>query len=320
MKIKNVFTVKALSAMVVAGIALLASCSKNNDAGSVLSASDSQNVNSESVSASVSDESTDMGSTVVNNTNDTQLSGARVAATEVDWTGLDGRLKGATITITPNGNSTFSIPQGTITIDFGSGQTDNNGVVRKGVITITYYGRRYQTGSYRIFSYSGYSRTAGSNTITFDDAMTYTVTNVTDSTLNPIKFHHVLANGKFTFSSDNTFITRNVDHVVAWDKSALTMTIDAKSKDAIVTSPHSAWGTNRKGVAYTMDITTDLVRKASCLSTGVTIPVSGVKAFTVGNNTQITYTLDYGDGTCDNTVSITLNGKTKTITVSSNGN
>ena len=311
---KNVFSLKTLSVATVLSISLLYSCKKDNE--DALSSADSQNVNSESVSASSTSETADISSTIINNSNDTQLSGARVAATQIDWKSLDGRLKGAEITITPENGSTFAVPQGTITINFGTGQTDAAGVTRKGLITITYYGRRFKTDSYRTIHFTGYSRTQNSNTITFDDAMVYTVTNVTDSTAVPLKMHHVLENGKLTFSSDGSSIIRNSNIVVAWDKNAGTLTHLAKTQDVL----HSATGTNRKEVNYTMDITKDLVYKVSCLSSNVYIPVSGTKLFKVGNNATIEYTIDYGNGDCDNTVVVTIGGKSVTVTASGNGN
>src|SRR5437879_2142196 len=109
MKMKNVFSMKTLSVAVIAAIALLYSCKKDDNS---LSSTDSQNVNSESVSASSTNETADIAGTVVNNSNDTQLSGARVASTQVDWKSLDGRLAGATIVIAPCCGSTFAVPQG----------------------------------------------------------------------------------------------------------------------------------------------------------------------------------------------------------------
>jgi len=90
----------------------------------------------------------------------------------------------------------------------------------------------------------------------------------------------------------------------------------AKTQDVA----HSAYGTSRKGVPYTMDITKDLVHKISCLSSNVYVPVSGTKLFTVGANSDIKYTVDYGSGDCDNTVVITIGGKAITVTVNPSGN
>src|SRR5882672_1384601 len=128
MKMTNVITMKSLSATALAGILVLASCSKTSD---VLNSNDVQNVNSESVADSYTNETSDMGSSVVSNVTNTQYGNGRVSATIL--TGLesrDGRLAGATITLTPDGNSTKDNPSGVITIDFGAGVA-TNGVTRK---------------------------------------------------------------------------------------------------------------------------------------------------------------------------------------------
>jgi hypothetical protein len=66
-----------------------------------------------------------------------------------------------------------------------------------------------------------------------------------------------------------------------------------------------------------MTITQDLVEKLSCVLENVIVPVSGVEIITVGNKE---YTVDYGDGTCDNTILVTLNGKSKSINIDPNVN
>ena len=43
----------------------------------------------------------------------------------------------------------------------------------------------------------------------------------------------------------------------------------------------------------------------------------GVKVVTTDSKE---YTVDYGDGTCDNQVTVTINGVSKTITVNKDGN
>lgn len=303
MKIKNVITMKSLSAAVVAGILILAACTKSND---VLNSNDTQNVNSESVSDSYANETSDMTNSVVANVTDTKLGSARESGVIGDLSSIDIRLTGATITVVGTGGKTN--PQGTITIDFGTGKTDPKGVVRKGKIIITYSGRRWAAGSSRIISYSGYSR----NNVVFDDNMTFTLTNTsTDSTGTTFNFHHVLAGGKLTFP-DNTTILRTADFNVTLNFIAKTVTLSASS------AAHSATGTTRAGKEYTMDINTALVYKADCLATKVYIPVGGEKTITAG---LVKYVINYGDGTtCDNTVTITVGGKSATITVNADGN
>ena len=74
----------------------------------------------------------------------------------------------------------------------------------------------------------------------------------------------------------------------------------------------AASGTTRRGVSYTVAITEGLVFKLSCIATSkVYIPVSGTKVITFKNKTV---TIDFGAGDCDNTFTVTLNGKTETFT------
>jgi hypothetical protein len=69
----------------------------------------------------------------------------------------------------------------------------------------------------------------------------------------------------------------------------------------------SANGINRKGNAFTATITTALHVQAGC-----PYIESGVVEHTVNNKT---YTLDFGNGTCDNQATITVNGVSRTITL-----
>src|SRR5258708_34781153 len=122
MKIKKMFSVKTLSVVLVSSVALLYSCKKDSD---VLNSADTQNVNSESVSASSSDETGDITISAISNIADTQYNRGRLAT---DITGLgdkDNRLAGATVTLTIIGANT-NTPQGKIVIDYGTGVTDVN--------------------------------------------------------------------------------------------------------------------------------------------------------------------------------------------------
>jgi hypothetical protein len=71
----------------------------------------------------------------------------------------------------------------------------------------------------------------------------------------------------------------------------------------------AASGTNRNNVSYTTLIQTPLVKSASCF-----------KYFTAGsisitNSKAKSMVLDYGNGTCDNFATVTINGHTKTISL-----
>ncbi|HLZ16688.1 MAG TPA: hypothetical protein VKQ08_06600 [Cyclobacteriaceae bacterium] len=294
---------KSISAAVAAGILVLASCSKSND---VLNSGDTQNVNSESVSDSYTNETSDMTSSVVNNVTNSQYGGARVAGEITGLAAKDPRLTGATIILSGTGGST---PTGTITIDFKTGVT-TNGVTRVGKIIINYSGMKGVAGSTRVITFNNYSR----NNVLFDNGNTLTVTNVTDSSAT-MKFHHVLSgsnsgSAKLTFP-DNTTILRAADYFITLDFTALTLTLTANANVL-----HSASGTTRAMKDYTMDITAPIMYKAACLASKVYIPVSGKKLITAVR----AYTIDYGNGDCDNTVTITVDGKSATITVNADGN
>jgi hypothetical protein len=299
MKAANMI-VKMVSVNRMVVILILASCSTNNN---VLTSSDIENVNSESVSDSYTSETSEMSMAVLSNVNDTQLGSAGLIS---DLGSVDSRLTGASITVSGAGGA--SNPQGKITVDFRSGTTDPNGVLRKGMITIAYTGRRWIAGSSYIISCSGYSR----NNVVFDDNMTLTITNLsTDSTATTLNFHHVLAGCKLTFP-DKTWMLRTADFNESVNSIAKTKTLSASGLT------QTASGTTRAGQGYTMDIKSPLVYQANCLATKVYIPVGGEKSLIVGSTP---YVINYGDGTtCDNTATVKAGDKSITITVNGDGN
>jgi len=312
MKIENVNTMKSLSAAVVAGIFILASCSKSND--NPLSSADSQNVNSESVSSSTASETSDLGNSVISNVSDSKLAGARVSGGPVTVTGLDGidgRLKGATITIL--GSGTKDNPSGTVTIDYGTGVT-TNGITRKGQIIIVYTGKRLGPQSTRRISFNGFSRNSVGITGTYIVTVVDTTFTNTDLTAT---FSH---NTDLTLTfPDNSTITRTANFTAVWDyviATPLQSTITHKAGGV-------ATGTTRIGANYAMAISKDLVYRADCFATGMFLPISGTKTISVASSSSATpvgYTLEFGNGTCSNSVTVTVNGKSKVITVSNDGN
>ena len=113
----------------------------------------------------------------------------------------------------------------------------------------------------------------------------------------------VLTGGKVTFT-DETFCTREATRTRTWIDGYATL---GDIWDDIYTIEGVATGINRKGTAYTHNITNPLVIKNSCrwIVEGTIEMVSGDK----------TATLDYGMGECDNQATITVNGKIKEITL-----
>jgi len=300
---------KAISVTLMAAILLLASCTKNND---ILTSTDVENVNSESVSDSYISEASDLGNSVISTISATTYATGRVS-TDITGTlaSVDGRLSGAAISIDHSGcaNSILNNPCGKITIDFKTGVT-TNGVTRKGKIVISYSGRKDSGQSTRALHFHGYTR----NGIVFDSLMVFTLTNTAAAGVkDSLHFHYVLDSGKLTFP-DYTTMTRVSNFYVTLDYVARTVTLSA----APFSTAHNASGTTRAGKAYTMDIKTPLVYSANCLAAKAFIPVGGEKFITAAS---ATYTINYGDGaTCDNIVTIVAGGKNVTITVNGDGN
>jgi hypothetical protein len=221
---------------------------------------------------------------------------------------IDRRLKGATITITVATGSTKANPMGTITIDYGTGVT-TDGVTRKGKIIIAYVGKRFTRQATRTITFDGYYRNAIKVTGTYNVTVVDSTATSTDVL---ITFSHTVADT--LIFANNTTLIRDASITVVWD---LVMATPLQS-----TITHKvgslASGVDRKGAAYTMSITKDVVYKAECFASGYDLPISGTKVFTVtGGNV---YTIDYGTTTCDNTITVTINGKAVTITVSGDGN
>lgn len=185
----------------------------------------------------------------------------------------------------------------TITIDFGDGCVGPDGKVRSGIIFITYTGRLFVPGSIW--------------TITFRDYFvnrrhiegTKTITNVSGSLTDHVSFHKVLDGGKITWP-DGTFATREVDKTFTW----------YRKNNPLMDEVHvngEASGINRRGVAYKASIISTIIWKRECRLRGVCIPVQGLKLIERRDHSDVL--VDFGDGECDLTVTITKNGESKVI-------
>lgn len=190
-----------------------------------------------------------------------------------------------------------------ITLDFGDGCEGPYGTVRKGVVKIAYSDVRNVPGAYRTVTFENF----------FVDSVgvegTRTITNISeeDDSLSR-SFEIALVAGKLTFA-DETTITRSGNHV-------RTSHISADKSEAYSTLTGEASGTLRNGDSYTVTIVEEIVYSAGCREEHVVIPVSGVKEIVSGDNLV---TIDFGDGTCDNLVEITINGETTTREIEPRG-
>ncbi len=272
-------------------LAMMISCQQNStlDSNSVAS-----HVESEAITDSYVSETQDMSSLAMSGTSETLSGRTSESSREVKGMGdMDDRFKCAIVTHIKDANSTPDKPMGTITIDFGTGCKDNHGKTRKGMIIITYSGRRFMPGSIITTTFKDYYR----NDVKVEG--THSVANIASTLLDYPKFQIVIAGGMLTFPDGRT-ATREQNMVREWQRGASPL-----ADKWVVTGKAS--GSNKNGKNYTMEITTPLVYSQACrFSDQVFIPVSGVKHLVVESKD---ITIDYGDGACDNKVTITVNGK-----------
>jgi hypothetical protein len=189
-----------------------------------------------------------------------------------------------------------------MTIDFGDGCEGPHGEVRKGKMIITYVGKRNEAGSTRTVTLENY----------FVDSVgiegTRTIENVTAKNDSMRTIRTTMTNGKITFA-DGTFATRTADHTKVMYRGGL-------EGEDYSTITGSANGTKRDGALYSATILEALKYKRGCGEIHVVIPVSGIKEVVNGDTTA---TFDYGDGTCDNEVSVTVDGVTTVETIEPKG-
>lgn len=193
----------------------------------------------------------------------------------------------------------------TITIDFGEGCEGPGGVVRKGIIFITYDGRRFLPGSHWTVTFREYFV----NDKQIEGLRT--VTNISESLEANPAFHITLEGGKITWP-DGTFATREVDKVRVWIRDNNPLFDEYHILMGSVTS-----GTNKNAINYNTEVLTDLVYKKFCRGERrLKIPVQGTKQIVVGERECV---VDFGDGECDTIVEVTCGGETKTYDITDEG-
>lgn len=288
----NVFgKIAALS--LIGGVMLITSCNDEER----LTLSDTQDITEEAVTDSYFQDMDDMAGVAMNAPSDAQYSGGRTSTT---ITIEDQRFncEGIVVTVTPGANSTLDQPQGVLTVDFGAtGCTDLRGNIRTGKVIFTYNGRRFVPGSTVVTTVDNYTI----NGIKLEG--TRTLTNITGSNSEAPKFNVVLENGKATLLADGTFAERESNITWSWIRAA------NPSDDYLLIDQNSvASGTTRGGREYSVSLMEVLKYKRFC-----GIATDGIKKYVIDGEKEIT--IDYGNGECDRSVVITVNGITRSLSV-----
>ncbi|MDX2248081.1 MAG: hypothetical protein SF052_14945 [Bacteroidia bacterium] len=188
----------------------------------------------------------------------------------------------------------------TITIDFGTGCTGADGKTRAGKIIVTYTKRLYIPGAKLTIELENYSvdglAVEGKKTIE----------NVSASIVSNISLTTTLEDGKITWP-DGTFATREFTRTRTWVREPNPIN-DEFHVDGSVN------GTRRNGDAYSADIISTLIFKRKCRLQGIHIPVQGIKEIKRTGKPDLL--VDFGDGDCDHLVTLTKNGTSKVVDLS----
>ncbi|MEQ9467134.1 MAG: hypothetical protein RLN88_06945 [Ekhidna sp.] len=178
-----------------------------------------------------------------------------------------------------------------LTIDYGDGCEGPAGRTRAGKIIISYSDHRLIPGAFREATFENFS---------IDGVVvegTRRVENISENMEDDPMFSITLTGGKLTFE-DETFATRESERTRTWMRASNPLNDE-------VYIDGDANGSRRDGVSYRVEILERIIYKRACWTSRVFIPVAGVKQITSGDNVAI---IDYGDGRCDNVVTVSING------------
>lgn len=284
---------KRSSVLMIAAIAFATSC---NDEERV-TAQDTQDISEEAVTDSYFQDMDDMAGVAVEAPEESDYSGGRTKST-FQVTDTRFRCDGSPLTLTleRSANSTPAAPSGTITVDFGTGCTDLRGNTRSGKLIFIYNGRRFMQNSTVVITGQNYAI----NGVKLEG--TRTITNLQGSSTGSPKLNAVLTDGKATFE-DGKQATRESNITWQWVRGT-----NATEDRLLIDQTSTASGTTKGGRNYTVNLLEALEYKRFC-----GIAVSGIKRYVINGEKEIT--LDYGDGNCDNEVTVTVNGIVRNIRV-----
>lgn len=285
---------KISSLTLIGAIGLISSCKDEER----LTAADTQDITEEAVTDAYFQDMDDMAGVAIEAPSDDQYSGSGRVSTVITIQDQRFGCEGIVVTVVPADGSTLEHPKGTLTVDFGTtGCLDNNNNVRTGKLIFTYDKWRFQPGATIITTTDNYTI----NGIKLEG--TRTLTNVTGSSEEAPKFNVMLDGGVATFP-DNSTATRTSNITWQWDRGE-----PGPTDDLLVIEPAHAEGTTRGGRHYEVDVLEALKYKRFCGG----LAVDGIKKYTIDESKEIV--IDYGDGTCDKSVTITVNGVTRDINV-----
>ncbi len=199
-----------------------------------------------------------------------------------------------TVTVTPRERGVF--PK-TVTIDFGSG-CEVRGHLRKGKIITVYTGRLHVPGSKAVTSFDNFSIDS------FKIEGKHTVQNTTSPGSNQRSFTATVENARITNVNNGNWC--------AWNSKRIMTQVEGNGtpffpKDDIFSITGTRSGECSNGKSRTSEIMEPLLKKFACKWI-----VKGVVKISLNNTVGL---LDFGDGTCDNKATLTVDGVSRAISL-----
>ncbi len=203
-------------------------------------------------------------------------------------------------TFGPCATITFQNVEGvkTVSIDYGTeGCIGFGGKKRTGKVIVTFTARHFVPGSVITTTFENYTV----NDIAVEG--TKTVSNITEVE-GPIRHRIEVEGAKLTFP-DGTTAEWESDRTRTWAVGANT---PRNPTDDVYTVGGTHSGKTRNNVTYSMSTAaaSPLEYKFNCRVQGFEIPSSGIVEVETSNRPD--YTVNYGEGTCDDTYTVTING------------
>lgn len=186
----------------------------------------------------------------------------------------------------------------TVIWDFGNGCVSKDGKLRSGKIVTIFTGSMLIPGSKASTTFVNY------NVDSFRIEGIHTIEN--KSTSNHFAWQVNIINGKITNAQSGKWVEWNCvrDHEQIKGNGS-----PFYSQDNVFQITGNSRGSKSDGNSWAAEITQPVIRKFTCAWR-----VKGEITFTRNSNTK-TAVLDYGDGSCDDQATVTVNGKTHRITL-----
>lgn len=288
------FLLRLVSIMAVTGLGLIVSCAEDEPEFSreAVYAVEESNIDAYYADAD------DMAGVAMSESEEAEGGKISEGAHQLQLT--DDRFCDVSVELDPGLPQLPSLPIGDITLNFGNACEDSYGNIRRGKIKVHFEGRRFRAGSFISISFEEYEingiKLTGKRTLT----------NLQSSTLDMPTFQVELENGYIEW--DGKVATREHCFVGTWDRGTILAPGDDVLKiDQCADANEAAEGINRNGVHYRMFIEEELVYRRGC-----PMAVAGVKKF-IEIDTGKEIIIDYGSGTCDRLIAITVNGNIHTV-------